>query len=274
MRSPGKGTTAPAFHIYLQFMGYCVELPAGETVIGRDIACALRFNDSSVSRRHARLMREGDSIYAEDLGSTNGTWLNARVLDRRTELHDGDDLDVGAYALRLIIVDAATDDLTTRKVASLSEIGAIGREHRTATPRRSTVSSRAQRPTDAHPTDRPAERRGHHRQALELRLVYASSELEIEASTRDISPSGVFVCSHVLDPVGTRCELTILIDGGPALRVSGIVRRVVEHDGFRTDPVGLGIEFVELGAAERDWLEIAIKRMIDTVGFAGTVDKS
>ncbi|HTR55055.1 MAG TPA: FHA domain-containing protein [Kofleriaceae bacterium] len=250
-RRPQDGTTSDPVRIYLELFGYCVEVPEGETIVGRDVSCGLRFNDSTVSRHHARLVRDGELVHVEDVGSTNGTQLNACLIDRPTQLRDGDELCIGAYALKLVVVSAEADELTTRKVASLSEIGAIGRQHRTATPRRSTASFQAM------------ERRTSDRKPLELRVVYTSPELEIEASTYDISSSGVFMCSHVLDPIGTPCELTILIDGGPALRVRGIVRRVVEHDGFRSDPIGLGIEFIELGAAERDWLELALARMTD-----------
>ncbi len=60
-----------------------------------------------------------------------------------------------------------------------------------------------------------------------------SSELEIEATTRDLSTSGVFVCTQVLEPLGTTCELTLLVDGGPPVHVKGVVRRVVERDESR-----------------------------------------
>jgi hypothetical protein len=114
------------------------------------------------------------------------------------------------------------------------------------------------------PTVRPEDRRRHDRKPVELRLVYSSSELEIEATTRDLSVSGVFVCSAVLDPVGTACELTLLVDGGPPLHLRGVVRRVVDRAEAGLEPVGLGIEFVEVGAAERRWLELATQRLDDT----------
>lgn len=95
---------------------------------------------------------------------------------------------------------------------------------------------------------------------MELRLVYVSDELEIEATTLDLSHSGVFVCTQILDPVATRCRLTLLIDGGPPLQLDGVVRRVVAHND-RGEPVGLGVELVGLGPAERAWIDLAIKKM-------------
>jgi hypothetical protein len=106
----------------------------------------------------------------------------------------------------------------------------------------------------------PLNRRRHDRQVIELHLVYTSSELEIEAMSRDLSESGVFVCTQVLDPIGTECQLTILVDGGPPIDVQGVVRRVVERaiDG---DPIGLGVEFVGLGEPQRSWIRTTIDRM-------------
>jgi len=92
-------------------------------------------------------------------------------------------------------------------------------------------------------------------------LIYISDELEIEANTADLSQSGVFVRTQILEPAGTACELTILIDGGPALKVKGVVRRVVEQDNERGEPPGLGVEFRDLGDKERGWIDIAAVRI-------------
>jgi transcriptional regulator with GAF, ATPase, and Fis domain len=56
----------------------------GEVVIGRSEAANLRIDDASVSRQHARLVLEGDSVTLVDLGSHNGTFVNkVRVAGRR-----------------------------------------------------------------------------------------------------------------------------------------------------------------------------------------------
>jgi hypothetical protein len=70
----------------------------------------------------------------------------------------------------------------------------------------------------------------------------------------------VFVCSEVLDDVGTECELMILIDGGPPVHVRGIVRRVVEVESSSDEPAGMGVEFTQVGAAEGAWLDTATTR--------------
>src|SRR5215467_3256375 len=81
--------------VYLEYQGDGIELPVGETVIGRDVGCALRFNDPSVSRRHVRLVRRADEVFAQDLGSTNGTLVNGRSLTSAVRVEDGDSIDLG-----------------------------------------------------------------------------------------------------------------------------------------------------------------------------------
>jgi len=55
---------------------------AGETVIGRHPECTVQLQSNTISRRHARLLNEGDQWLLEDLGSGNGTFLNGRQLAR------------------------------------------------------------------------------------------------------------------------------------------------------------------------------------------------
>ena len=50
---------------------------------------------------HARLYGENGSWYVEDLGSTNGTFLNDRKVDRALEVHAGDVVKVGKTVLEL-----------------------------------------------------------------------------------------------------------------------------------------------------------------------------
>ena len=63
-------------------------------------------SDAKVSRRHARIRRASGAYYIEDLGSTNGTYLNRgrRLLPGNTEiLKDGDEVIVGKTFLRFQI---------------------------------------------------------------------------------------------------------------------------------------------------------------------------
>ncbi|GIV66006.1 MAG: FHA domain-containing protein [Chloroflexota bacterium] len=63
--------------------------------IGRDASNMLVVNDPEVSRRHARIYRQGDKYYLEDLGSTNGTAVNGVRLDAAHALRGGELITLG-----------------------------------------------------------------------------------------------------------------------------------------------------------------------------------
>lgn len=78
-----------------------VELPVDrEITFGRSAGCTVSVpDDSFMSSLHARVfMREGDT-FVEDLGSTNGTFLNGNRLNAEMQLHRGDRLQVGGTKL-------------------------------------------------------------------------------------------------------------------------------------------------------------------------------
>jgi hypothetical protein len=280
--------------LYLDYLGDSIELPRGETVVGREVGCALRFNDPSVSRRHLRFVRRLDDAFVEDLGSANGTLLNGRAVSGSIRLHDGDVLSVGARVLTIRVIehddevlpktlvlhqatlfddeddtDVSTPEVTRRPTTPVPRVFAAPianqRCPKCAAPIRDTDPSCAGcgyrwnvRPQTA--TLIPLDRRRHDRVPMELRLIYVSSELEIEATTLDLSHSGVFVRTQILDPVGTHCQLTLLIDGGPPLHLEGVVRRVVGTND-RGEPIGLGVELGELADSARSWIDIAVTRI-------------
>ncbi len=72
------------------------------TVIGRSTECDLVVKASQVSKRHCRILLTSDQVVVEDLGSSNGTFVNGARIDR-AHLQDGDELDIGGhvYEVRL-----------------------------------------------------------------------------------------------------------------------------------------------------------------------------
>ena len=87
-----------------------VPLIRDELTIGRMEGNAIRLTERNVSRRHARLFRQGDALYVEDLGSYTGVRINGARIDRPTALCDGDHLTIGDYKLgiRAEVRDAAS----------------------------------------------------------------------------------------------------------------------------------------------------------------------
>ena len=74
-------------------------LDEGETFIGRKDDCDIYFPDSSLSKRHARLVRRAGALTAHDAGSKNGTFLEGKQLSEKNPvpIEDGNDLCFGPY---------------------------------------------------------------------------------------------------------------------------------------------------------------------------------
>jgi hypothetical protein len=64
-------------------------------VLGRGEAAEIRLDDPFASARHARVLRQAGAVVLEDLGSTNGTYLNEELLHGPAPLHHGDRVRIG-----------------------------------------------------------------------------------------------------------------------------------------------------------------------------------
>ena len=78
-------------------------LDAAETKIGRDTTNEIQLDDITVSRSHAMISKK-DGYHIKDLGSLNGTYLNA-IAVRDTQVNAGDEIQIGKYHLTLFIGD-------------------------------------------------------------------------------------------------------------------------------------------------------------------------
>ncbi|HNY83369.1 MAG TPA: FHA domain-containing protein [Anaerolineaceae bacterium] len=61
-----------------------------ETVLGRDLSNDIAVPDPEISRRHARFIKRPEGVYVEDLGSTNGTFVNGARIAAPQLLKNGD----------------------------------------------------------------------------------------------------------------------------------------------------------------------------------------
>ncbi len=73
--------------------GVAYDLMEGATLGRGDVE--IRLEDPFASSRHARISREGHVLVIEDLGSTNGTYLNEEPLSGPQPLYDGDRIRIG-----------------------------------------------------------------------------------------------------------------------------------------------------------------------------------
>ena len=74
----------------------------GEATLGRGQGCQVQLNDPMVSQLHARLFRSDRGLNIEDLGSTNGTFVNGRKAGGPTRLKKGDRVRVGPIELEVL----------------------------------------------------------------------------------------------------------------------------------------------------------------------------
>jgi len=73
--------------------GTAYEIPDGATLGRGDVE--IQLDDPFASARHARISRQGHVLVIEDLGSTNGTYLNEEPLSGPQPLHPGDRIRIG-----------------------------------------------------------------------------------------------------------------------------------------------------------------------------------
>lgn len=74
---------------------------AEELTVGRAAGCQVTIDDTFASQIHARLFQRDGQLFVEDLGSTNGTWLNREKVTGPVVMRRGDRLQVGNTVMEL-----------------------------------------------------------------------------------------------------------------------------------------------------------------------------
>lgn len=84
-----------------------------EILIGRDPSCHIRLGDPQVSKVHSRITVEEDTIFRlEDLGSTNGTFLNKKKLAKPTQIHYSDRIVLGSTIFRFFMEETLDKNMS------------------------------------------------------------------------------------------------------------------------------------------------------------------
>lgn len=94
--------------------GKVFPLDQEEVLVGRDVVNDIVINDPEVSRRHARFMMKEGRIYIEDLGSTNGTFINGEGVSNPEQLRLGDAIILGEKIV--LVFEKATLELDATAV--------------------------------------------------------------------------------------------------------------------------------------------------------------
>lgn len=103
-KSPNK----PVEKSYLVAMsgphaGTVFTLTQGEMVVGRVAQADICLQDTQVSRQHAQFNSDLGETKVQDLGSTNGTLVNGKKIDKQTAISDGDEIQIGDTIFRFSI---------------------------------------------------------------------------------------------------------------------------------------------------------------------------
>jgi predicted component of type VI protein secretion system len=130
--------------------GLMSELNKNDMTIGRDLSNDMVINDVEVSRKHMRLLLQGEHYQIEDLGSTNGSFINGQRLTSIHVLVPGDLISLGEH-VTLVYEAIAFDPAATQ--VSASAIG-VPRPVQPIAPEKLA----AQRPAEAKPAGQPEAR--------------------------------------------------------------------------------------------------------------------
>ena len=111
--------TVPGKYLAYEDSGRRIVVPVSRewTRIGRSLAADVRFDDATVSRRHALVVSQGEGVRVLDDRSLNGVFVNGKRVEW-SALADGDEITIGRHAIYYL--DAVTAG-TTPASAALTE---------------------------------------------------------------------------------------------------------------------------------------------------------
>ena len=101
-------------------------VPEKQIIVGRSSDLDMVLVEDMVSRKHARIAMQGDQIWIEDLGSTNGTFVNGEKI-KRARLKEGDRVLIGTSILKVIAGEGSRDSTDAKR-----ELESVAAQRRTS----------------------------------------------------------------------------------------------------------------------------------------------
>jgi pSer/pThr/pTyr-binding forkhead associated (FHA) protein len=84
----------------------------GTNLVGRDHDCSVRIDSATLSRHHARIVLTSGTATIEDLGSKNGTLVNAQRVTQPVSLNDADQVQLGAVTVTYRLAEPLPSTMT------------------------------------------------------------------------------------------------------------------------------------------------------------------
>jgi predicted component of type VI protein secretion system len=103
--------------------GKVFTLSKNEIVLGRDVSADVVINAAEVSRRHTRLRLDAGQYVVDDLGSTNGTFVNGQRINAPQALRPGDTIMLGEAAT--LVYEASQFDPNATMISSVSDQASV-----------------------------------------------------------------------------------------------------------------------------------------------------
>jgi len=223
---------------FLEYWDARIDLPVGESILGRDPSCDIQLQDAAVSREHLRFLVGKEVAVVEDLATTNGTLLNGKPLTGRHTIGDGDVLQFGHG----VFIFKVEDDQTAKK----------NEEPLRALASAFISQSQRERRTDPRfPTSFPVR-------------VAGKEGSPFDGVAWDVSMGGMFIACNSVDARLGCCDITLMPDDAPPLSASGVVRHVIRSATLEGHPPGLGVRFEALEEETARWLDLTVGQQAAT----------
>lgn len=198
-----------------------VALNKDRITLGRRPHNDVVIDNLAVSGEHAVLLREGEGYVVQDLGSTNGSYINGKPV-KRAPFREGDSLDIGKYTLRLLSDARASAFAGSRFAPSGYTPSGF-----TTTGSRAGAATAGGATQAADSTARATQYQEPGGSPLKLRVVNGSSagaELALDKSRTTFGQRGVMVVAIQRNPRGYELSQ---IEGEERVRVNGTALGVV-----------------------------------------------
>ncbi len=105
-------------------IGKLLHLQDGATTIGRAPDASIVINDQRISRHHVQIAVDGEEVTIEDLGSTNGTFLNGQRV-KKTGLHDGDKIQISSATVFKFALQDKTENIFHKELYKMAIIDPV-----------------------------------------------------------------------------------------------------------------------------------------------------
>jgi hypothetical protein len=116
----------------LRFLLQEIDLPQGDTLVGRSANCQVTLDDPLVSREHARIRIQDTNATVEDLGSRNGVQVGGKPITGATPIQNGDRIRIGTQELVFLELPLSAERPTraaTRQTGFMCHCAACARAY-------------------------------------------------------------------------------------------------------------------------------------------------